>query len=54
MQALTCTLGLPLGLGLGLTLTLPRTRSVPNPMFKRSRDTLSMKLSIPLRAVREM
>merc|ERR1711935_261073 len=25
-------------------------KSVPNPMFKRSRDTLTMKLSIPLRA----
>lgn len=27
-----------------------KLKSVPNPMFKRSRDTLSMKLSIPLRA----
>ena len=31
-----------------------KLKSVPNPMFKRSRDTLSMKLSIPLRAVREI
>ena len=27
-----------------------KLKSVPNAMFKRSRDTLSMKLSIPLRA----
>merc|ERR1711865_1107019 len=27
-----------------------KLKSVPNPMFKRSRDTLTMKLSIPLRA----
>ena len=31
-----------------------KLKSVPNPIFKRSRDTLSMKLSIPLRAVREI
>ena len=31
-----------------------KLKSVPNPMFKRSRDTLSMKLSIPLRAVSQI